>query len=186
MNYEELEKRWHTAIEACDKAYAVYQSSLAEYGMDGGKTHSLRADYYEAAGYSNALRHLCEAELGVHRTPDVTVSQAPVGDAGSVTSWREQIVEEAIKEDETPVKRFKTKLEQLQAVFNDTKQHCNHFPQDGCVKFKRGNGYSVWVKNEHGRSVYCWLGTFERAMCFFAFAKERGIPNFSMLRAGVK
>lgn len=90
-----------------------------------------------------------------------------------------------------PVKA-KTKLEQLQAAYDDAKQHCNHFPQDGRIEFLRGGGYFVSSPCYQGKTKtyrqlnYCWLGNFQRGMRFFADAKATGIPNFSNLRVGVK
>jgi hypothetical protein len=85
-----------------------------------------------------------------------------------------------------------TKTQQLQAAYDDAKKHCNHFPEDGIVKFERGDGYSVWTTEWHGlakeyrQSQYCWLGQFERGMRFFAQAKATGRANLSNLRVGVR
>lgn len=95
MSYEELSKRWHAAMETRDKAWAEYEASLDKDGI-GGQTLQLRVVYYEAHGYARALNELCSSELkqqrensepfvSVFKSHDVTVSEVPAGDDGSVT-----------------------------------------------------------------------------------------------------
>lgn len=124
---------------------------------------------------------ICEGEIG---------AVGNIGQTGEPVTWRQEIVEEAIREDAKP--KPKSKLEQLQAAFDDAKPHCLALPSDGKVEYAPGTGYCVWFKCWHGHArtyhweVFCWLGSFDRGMRFLADAKEQGKPNFASLRVGVR